>query len=83
MTPLLTGSLWGVVALAAGAAHAAWLWRAAQVREAPSAATLLRVPLVAGTFIAAAAAGALLPAVGGWAAGLGGTAFYLAYWSGR
>jgi len=74
---------WIVLGAAAGATHSAALWRAAGHVRAMPLATLWRWPVVVGVLVAAALAGRLLPAAGGWAGAFAGTSTMLYFRSGR
>lgn len=64
--------LWFALGVAAGMAHAAGLWQSTHRRREGAGSAAWRIPVVVGVLAAAAIAGRLLPAAGGWACGLAG-----------
>ena len=64
---------WTAAGLGIGAAHAAALWRHANRLGLADWGAIWRLPAVAAVLVGSAFAGALLPAVGGWACGLAAT----------
>ena len=63
-------TLWGVAGFTAGASHAISLWRSAHRGTFVAWSAAVRLPLLGAVLLAAAVARTLLPAVGGWMAGL-------------
>ena len=72
--------VWISLGIAAGAAHAAGIWR---TTHHSGWSAVWRLPVVAAVLASAALAGALLPAAGGWASGLAATSAVLYLRSGR